>query len=153
MVYRTRESAFQYGYLLKIWDVQHVHRCVPRVCCHSCRYSNVQTSTLCPYVGQCEVSVYLNVCWCLHKNREIVSVCHHRGFSCPLYNSVAREISLQHIYQRIQNQSEQYHAHWTALSHGTLYGKGPCNVAFNLYRREGLIIRRLNECYEFRAKP
>ena len=51
---------------------------------------------------------YLKVCWWRHKNHDIDSVCHHRGFLCPMSNSDAPKMWHQQTYEYkwIQNQSE-----------------------------------------------
>jgi len=49
--YRTRESETQYGYFRGVWDVQYVYRCIPRAYRHGFGFSDVQTSTRCPFIG------------------------------------------------------------------------------------------------------
>jgi hypothetical protein len=113
---------------------------------HSFRFSDVHTSIRCLYVGQWKVPDYLNVCWCRHKNREIVSICYHRILvvRCTIPLLVRCRSS---IYTSISADSKPKRK--VACSLDSLVSRNI--VAFNLYRREVLIIHHLNDCDEFHA--
>ena len=49
-------SSIQFDSFQIIRGVQHVNRSVPQTCQHNYGFTNVQTSTLCPFVGQYDVN-------------------------------------------------------------------------------------------------